>query len=244
MSACQDKAHSILPIHVTGNENTGIELGVKEFEILVESGQGFAIEFYSPYCGHCEELAPKLEKYMASTRNLIYRMDMSVFETSEEYQAFAEKHRNIIVDDYVPAIRFVSGGELTYDVSSNKFDSYTALNNILNKHVLSSHINIVSSKTSFDEFLKMRDTYLAFSYDLTDAVSINYAAKNIITQQMVNKDIPILLLDSKDIKEDYESIKSFYHSEDDAFISLVKNGNVEKTADYRTDGFDIYSFIA
>lgn len=244
VSACQDTEHSIMPIHIVGEEANGIELSVSNFETLVASGQDFAVKFYSPYCSHCEELAPKIEKYQQETKNLIYNMDLSVFEDHEKYLEFANKYRDIIVDDYVPAIRFISKSRLTYDVSSNKLDSYTALKNILDKHFLSSNVSVVSSKTAFDKYIENETTFLIFTYDFSDSDSIKFVSNKLLTSDMEKTKLPVLLLNIKDIKESFPDIKTLYQIEENSFIALIRNGEKEKVGDFHQTNFDLNAFIS
>ena len=243
LSACQDKTHSITPIHVLGDETQGIEITPDHFAKLYESGHQFAVEFYSPYCSHCEELNPKIEKYMSETKNLIYRFDLTKFETLDEQEEFISKYSNVITDEYVPAIRFISQKTLTYEVESSKFESYTKLRRILNGHFLSSPINIASSKKSVDEFLKNKSSYLVYGYDLDNESSISLAAKNIITQGFVSKDIRVLLLNFKDFDtSEYETIKNYYGALSNNFIARVDNNETIKVADYTASDFNFSDF--
>lgn len=243
LSACQDRAHSITPIHVLGDETKGIELTPEHFSLMYESGHQFAVEFYSPYCSNCEGLNPKIEQYMSETKNLIYRFDITNFQGDYERDEIIAKYANIITDEYVPAIRFISQKSLTYQVESSKFDSYKKLRQTLNGHFLSSHINIASSNKSVDEFLKNKTTYIAYAYDLNNQSSISIASQNIINQSFVKKDIPVLLLNSKDFSNsDYETIKQKYNAVSNNFIARVENNEIKKVADYTTSDFNFSEF--
>ena len=244
LSACQDKAHSITPIHILGDETHGIEIAPENFALLYESGHQFAVEFYSPYCSHCEELNPKIEKYISETKNLIYRFDLTKFESTEKQKEFIAKYSNVITDEYVPAIRFVSQKTLTYEVDSSKFDSYKKLRQIMNGHFLSSHINIASSKKSVDEYLNNKNTYIVYAYDLSCDSSINLAGKDIVTQSLTNKDMPVLLLNFKDFDiSEYETIKQKYGASNNNFIAKVDNNEVTKVADYTASDFNFSEFF-
>ena len=231
ISACQDKAHSIVPIHVMSGETKGIEINGSEFAYLVESGQPFAMEFYSPYCSHCEDLRPNLEKYMDETKNLIYRFDLTKL-TKEETDNFTSKYPDILPDTYVPALRFVKNGKLTYSVDGNKFNSYKSLRQILNQHFLSSHVNIVSSKETFEEYLKLKDSYLIYNYNLDNLKSVEIASKHLITTEFTNKNMPVLLVNSKEfVDNSFDSVKQFYSTDIDSFVALVSDQKVTKIAD-------------
>ena len=243
LSACQDKEHSITPIHILADENKGIELTAKDFATLYEAGQEFAVEFYSPYCSHCEELSPKIEKYMSETKNLIYRFDLTRFETLDLQKEFIKKYSNVITDEYVPAIRFVSNKSLTYEVESTKFESYTKLRQTLNGHFLSSHLNIASSKKAIDEYLSNKISYIVYAYDLDNETSINIASKNIINQAFEKKDMPVLLLNCRDFDEnEYKEIVSKYSASCDHFIAKVDNKELIKVADYTASDFNFSEF--
>lgn len=243
LSACQDKTHSITPIHILGDETKGIEITPDNFALLYESGHPFAVEFYSPYCSNCEELNPKIEKYMSETKNLIYRFDITKFATIDEQKEFITKYSNVITSEYTPSIRFIKNKSLTYEVESSKFESYTKLRRILNGHFLSSHINIASSKKSVDEFLKNKSSYLVYGYDLDNESSISLAAKNIITQGFASKDIRVLLLNLKDFEtSDYEKIKNHYGASNNSFIARVDNNETIKVADYTASDFNFSDF--
>lgn len=244
LSACQDKEHSITPIHVIGEDTKGLSITSQEFEYLYRSGQEFAVEFYSPYCSHCEELNPKLEKYMSETKNLIYRFDLTKFDSTEEKNEFIARYSNVIVDEYVPAIRFVKNGQLTYEVESTKFDSYTKLRQTLNGHFLSSHINISSSKKTMDEYTKNKSTYLVYAYDMLSLSSVKYASNYIINQSFAKKEMPVLLLNCKDFdSSEYNLIKSNYGIQYDTFVAKIENNELTKIADFSANDFDYTEFF-
>ena len=242
LTACQDTAHSITCINVGFSDQISIELSIENFENLVASKQPFAVEFYSPYCGHCEDLEELVNKYIDQTRNLIYRCDLSVLN-SEEFEEFKAKYSDIIVDNYVPALRFVNDGHLTFDVSRAKFESYTALRSILSKHFLSSHLTMVSTKEGFDKYLESKATYVAFAYDLDNINSLTKATSYLINQDFAKTDWNVLLLNCKDFAANLGEIKNYYNTELDTFIVKMKNGQVEKIADYSASDFNFDSFI-
>ena len=241
-SACQDKEHSIIPIQIVSSEIKSIELDNISFENLVESGQQFAVEFYSPYCIHCEELNPKINAYMYETKNLIYRFDLTRIE-KEKLNEYIAKYPDILPDEYVPAIRFIKNKKLTYEVDSAKFESYNSLRRILNQHFLSSHINIVSSKAGFEEYQSMRSSFLAFFYDLDDQQSIRFAADHLITSDFQNKNMPVLLVNCRDFGEDFPFIKNYFVSDYSTVIAKVDDQKVTKIANYTADDFSFSSFI-
>ena len=242
LTACQDKEHSIIPIHIIGNEVKGIEITGPEFKTLIESGQHFVVEMYSPYCTHCEELNPMIDAYMSETKNLIYRFDVTKL-SNEEQDSYIAKYPDVFPDAYVPAIRFVKDKHLTYEVSSSKFDSYKSLRLNLNQHILSSHINMTSSELTFTEYANNRSEYLVYTYDLLNEKSINIAASNIITNDFQNKNIAVLLVNSRDLAENFAKVQSYYGTELSHFVAMIKDQKVTKIADYTADDFDFTSFI-
>lgn len=243
LSACQDKTHSITPIHILGDETKGIEITPDNFALLYESGHPFAVEFYSPYCSNCEELNPKIEKYMSETKNLIYRFDITKFTTIDEQKEFITKYSNVITSEYTPSIRFIKNKSLTYEVESSKFDSYTKLRQSLNGHFLSSHINIASSKKSFDEFLNNKSSYIVYAYDLNHEFSINLVSQDIVNQSFMEKDIAVLLLNLKDFDvSEYETIKTKYGATNNIFIARVDENKITKVADYTASDFNFSDF--
>ncbi len=245
LSACQDTAHSIIPIHTTFDETKFVEINTIIFEDLVESGQQFAVEFYSPYCTHCEELNPKLEKYVKETNNLIYRFDLSKLD-KEGLDALIKKYPDVLPDQYVPAIRFVSDSHLTYEVDSVKFESYKKLRQILNQHFLSSHINLVSSTAGYNGFVGNYSSYLVCRYDLYNKFSVKFVTEALMTKEMEKKNIPILLLNSTDFdNSEYLALTDEYNQKAGSlnFVAIVKNGEKTKVADYLADDFNFTSFI-
>ena len=242
ITACQDVEHSIVPINIAFDDEVNVELTIDNFKALVDNKQQFVVEFYSPYCGHCEDLAVLTKKYMEETRNLIYQCDLSVLDEIG-YNELKASYQDIFVDDYIPAIRFIKDGHLTFDVSRNKFDSYTALRSILNKHFLSSRINIVSSLKAFNTYKSQRSTHLAFAYDLDNSESLNFAANHLITSEFTKTDWAVSLLNCRDFEEDFAEIKNYYGASIDTFIAISKDGKITKIADYTASDFDFNSFI-
>ena len=245
ISACQDKAHSIIPIHTTFSSEKFCTLDALEFENIMESGQQFAIEFFSPYCSHCEELNPKLEKYTNETNSLIYRLDLTTL-TDSDIKKFTEKYPSVLPDIYVPAIRFVSNKQLTYEVENAKLESYSKLRLSLNQHFLTSRVNIVTDENSYSSFFSNYSKFVVCRYDLTNEKSLKMVSDNLLTNEMYKKDIPVLLLNSSKfdliqylhIAEEYQQMAG---SND--FIAMVKDGKTIKAADYLASDFNFNNFI-
>ena len=246
ISACQDKAHSIMPIHTTFSDVKFCSLEKKEFRNIMDSGQEFAIEFYSPFCSHCKELEPQLEKYTKETNNLIYRFDLSVL-THEETEELTKLYPDVLPDSYVPAIRFVSNKHLTYEVENTKFESYRKLRQSLNGHFLTSRVNIVDNDLSYSSFVANYKSYVVCRYNLENKNSLAFVSNYLLSNEMYKKGMPVLLLNSAKfdsyqyfvITEEYNKIADSYD-----FVAIVKDSKIIKAANYFADGFDFNSFIS
>ena len=243
ITACQDVEHSVICINVAQGDNEPIELSIDEFKTLVDSKQPFAVEFYSPYCGHCEDLGVLINKYVEETRNLIYKVDLSVFDL-EEFKEFQSLYPDIIVDEYVPSIRFVKNGTLTFEVNRKKFESYTALRSVLNAHFTSSRVSITSSMTSFNNYQSYRPSHIAFAYTTTNPTSVKFASDYLLTDEMAKKDYDVLLINTGDLAENCANIKDFYNASYDTFIAYKKSDGSIKTADYTASDFSFTSFLS
>ena len=146
--------------------------------------------------------------------------------------------------DGVPTLSFVKEGELTYTVDANKHDSYTGLKKILNKHFISSNIEIVSTKTGFDSYCLKHSDYVAYSYDLSSNKSIELAAKDIIIESVASSKKNILLLNKDVFADSFDEIIAHYGVSTESFSIQVKNKEVKKTIDYQTDGDQLKDLIS
>ena len=240
ISACQDKAHSIVCINKL-TENYTIDLSLDQFKRLVDNKQSFAIEFYSPYCTHCEELNPKLLQYGNETEHLIYKFDMTKIESEEEFAKWQADYPDIFADRYVPAIRFVKNGQLTFQVNSKKFESYTALKSIMDKHFLKSTVTMVPNVTAFNYYRNNHEDFMFFVYDLDNDKSIELTAKYFIKEGVKDN---ILLVNKTDFAVDFAEMKAYLNTDLDNFIGIYANQKIIKIGDYTATDFNFDNFIS
>lgn len=235
LSACQDKEHSIIAIKNIDESFHFVELDVEQTKKLVESKQCFALECYTDYCVHCKNLEPLLKKYVEKNNNVIYRLNFGVFESSEDFQKqLGNIYPSIFKEAAVPQILFIKGGELTYEVNSNKFSSYTALEKILNKHFISSNITLINSLDSLKEYEKSNSKYVSFMYDTTDDRSLKMSASHIVNQEIASSKKPLVLINKASFNENLTDLLSFFNSSTITFASY-KNGGEIKTIDYTSE---------
>ena len=240
ISACQDKAHSIVCINKL-TENYTIDLSLDQFKRLVDNKQSFAIEFYSPYCTHCEELNPKLLQYGNETGHLIYKLDMTKIESEEEFAKWQANYPDIFADRYVPAIRFIKNGQLTFEVNSKKFESYTALKNIMDKHFLKSTVTMVPNITTFDNYRNNHEDFMFFVYDLVNDKSIELTTNYLVKEGIKEN---ILLLNKTDFAANFGEIKTFFNTDLDNFIGVYIDKEITKIGDYTATDFNFDNFIS
>lgn len=237
LSACQDEAHSIITIKTIDDNFTFVELDVDETKKLIESKQGFILECYTNYCVHCKNLEPLLVKYSQKHDNIIYRLDLGRFENLEDFnEQLGNVYPDIFKEAVTPQILFINNGTLTYEVNSNKFSSYTALEKILNKHLLSSNIVMINSLEALEEYEKSNDKYFAFLYDMENKYSLNMSSTHIITKELAKSKKPLVLLNKAGFAEGFVDLLDHFNANVTTFASY-KNGKEIKTVDYSmTDG--------
>lgn len=238
ITACQDTAHSIVAINRCDESITRIELITDQFTKLMESGQQFVVEFYSPYCVHCEELNPILDQYVSKTNKMVYSLDLTKY-TRDELEELQMTYPSVFPDLLVPAIRFIENKTLTYDVSSNKFSSYTALKSIMDKHFFSSNIYYSETYGGYENYINHHNSYVLFSYNLNSEKSLDIASTNLVTKSVANSKKNVLLLNLIDL----EQIQYTYNIDYDSFIVLVEDSQVKKIANYTDSDFSIDDFI-
>ena len=244
ITACQDKAHSIVSLKAVNSDYIEIQCTVDQITNLIESKQQFVLECYSPTCSHCEDLKPKLEKYAKDTGNIIYKLDLSVLENEEAFnEKLHNKYSDIFPNSYVPAIRYIKDGALTYEVNSNKFSSYTALSKIMNKHFITSKCYIVNSKADFNTYLSNHSRFFALAYDLDNPKSLEIAAKYLLTTE--NKKDTVLV-NKSGFTGDFAEFLPFYGNTVETFLWVVDKENAQlKIIDYSlADDNQISEFIS
>ena len=252
ITACQDTKHSIVAINTIGGAEGLVAVSSDQVLALLDSKQSFTLETWSPNCVHCTDLRPKLEKYAANNKKVIYTFN--ILETiqaldEEEYNAtFHATHPDLFPeykDTYIPRIQFIKEGKLTYEVTSSKFASYNPLKKILNNHFLSSKIFMVDSKESLEAFEVDNKNYVAFSYDLDDQKSLNLAASYIINQNIAKTKKPVVLINYTTYTGVFNEVCAEYNADFITFASLVKNGEVNKTIDYSSaDGNELNNLLS
>ena len=234
LSACQDTAHSIVAINNIGTSGL-IEVSKGAILKMIESGQQFVFEQYSPTCSHCNDLRPLLEKYTKNNKKCIYTCNMWGLEKEEFDEYFMNPHPDIFTDYYVPRIQFINNGKLTYEVNSAKFDSYYGLKNILDKHFFSSKITMVESQDDFISYTESHKNYVVYMYDQEDDKSLSLAANYLITNENANAKKNILLINFINYSGELDYLYNNFNVDYYAFASLVKNGEITKTIDWSSD---------
>lgn len=236
LSACKDEAHGIVAIKSFNKSFQFIELKREQFVNLVESGQEFLFEFYSSTCGHCEDLEPLLEKYSSSTGNIIYRIEATKVLGNDELEDLTKKYTGVFIDNFVPHVSFVKDKALTYDVPDEPLENYNQLKRSIDKHLISSKINMVNNYNDYVSYTNSKKDYLIYSYDLDNQKSLEIAYQNIINKQSkyLNKDI--ILLNKAGFASDFDKIQTSLNVSNTTFCALVKSKEVTKTIDYLTDG--------
>ena len=244
LSACQDTKHSIVAINNMGT-NGLVEIDKGDLLKLIESGQQFVLEQYSPSCSHCKTLKPILDKYAIKSKKTVYTCDMFGLEEEEFMQYYHDPHPDIFSDYYTPRIQFIKEGKLTYEVNSAKFSSYNALKTIMDKHFFSSKIYMVQSEEEFTAYTEANKNYIAFMYDQDDEKSLSLATNYIVTNEVAKAKKPIVLINFINYQGNLDTLYTKFGVDYYAFASLVKDGEVTKTIDWSTaDGSELNNLIA
>ena len=245
ITACQDKAHSIIAINSMGSSHALVEISRNELLSLLKSGQQFAFEQYSPKCTHCNDLRPLLEKYTKNKKKTIFTVNMFNITEEDFVENFQTPYPDIFSGYYVPRLQFVNEGKLTYEVSANKFESYTALSKMLDKHFLSSSIVMVETEADLNAFRNANASFLAYCYDLESDKSLSLATKYIINSEVANSKKPVVLINYTTYTGVFNDVCAEFNADFESFAAVVKNNEVTKTIDYSLDdGSELSELIA
>ena len=234
LSACQDKSHSVISINVNSKYDSYVELNINSLKNLIESGQDFILESYSPTCGHCEDLKEKLDKYIKQENQTIYRMDLSTL-TQDEMNHLESTYPDIYPNSYVPSINFVKDKKLTYTIDPYKFDNYKTVTSNIKNHSIKSTITIVNSYEAFEEYVTNEDHYLVFAYDLENFDSLRQAKEQLICNKILKEKINVLLINNQQIDSRLIDVCQYFNTEVVHFASVIENNAQKKTINYLED---------
>ncbi len=234
LSACQDKSRSVISINVNSKYDNYVELNINSLKNLIESGQDFVLESYSPTCGHCEDLKEKLDKYIENEKQAIYRIDLSAI-TQEEMNYLESTYPDIYPNSYVPSINLVKDKKLTYTVDPYKFDNYKTVASNVKNHSIKSNITIANSYEAFEEYVNNQDHYLAFAYDLENFVSLKQAKEHLICDRIIKEKKNVLLINYQQIGIQFIDICQYFNTDDSHFASVVDKNEQKKTINYLED---------
>lgn len=233
LSACQDTAHSVIQIKTSDNSFTYVELGFDQLCYLIDSKQDFILETYSPNCSHCMDLVPLLDKYSQNNDVLFYRINMfALYQDGEKNKELNELYPDIFQEDYVPTIKYITDAKLTYQVSSNKFGSYSALERIMNKHKINSNIEMVNTLEAATNYKNKNKNYLVFAYDLNTSTSLDLASHYLITREIADAKKNVLLINTASFAGNLEEIKALFGADSNSFSSLIKDGEIKRSINY------------
>lgn len=246
ISSCSSLKQSIVSINCVNNTCTFVELTIDQLIKLINSKQQFLLESYSPYCSHCLDLEPILRDYSKKENKVIYRVDLTQIETGEEFnEKLGNKYSDIFPDSLVPSVRFVSNGKLTYNVDSDKYESYAKFSKITNKLWIKSKITLINDMNSFNSYRSTNKNYIAYAYNLSDSKSLEIANEYLITEDIAKSNKPVLLLNYASFAADFAEIRAFFNSSSTTFMASINNDNITKTIDYSSaDGSSINELIA
>lgn len=113
-TACEATINDDIPVvegvHVTEEENV-LVLTNENFDTVVSSKPIILVEFYAPWCGHCQVLAPEYSKAAAILKNSSPRISLAkVDATAQE-----EVTKRFDVTGYPTLFIFKNGNKLEYD---------------------------------------------------------------------------------------------------------------------------------
>ena len=246
MSGCQDREHSVVSINSYGDGNPFVEVNVSSLKMIIDSKQDLVLEVYSPTCSACEDFEPILKKYCQKQNKVVYRLNTRWMTEDNYREELQEPYPDIFHSDYVPTLSFISDGKLTYEVSSNKFGSYTAFKSVMNKHFISSKITMVNDSSSFADYKNNTKNYLCYFYDYLSDYSLRYANEYIITNDVAKKNIPVLLIDLRNLDSmDFKAIQQYYNTDSLRYACMVKDNEIKKAIDYSfDDGISISELVS
>ena len=246
LTACDavDKEHAVIaPVNYDAQKfKKGIEC---TFEIspytlydMLENKESFVIEFYRPSCGGCMAFQPVLEQYINATNYQWYRLNTELPQDERDFFI------NVVMVDFasvlggltaVPTVYYIKDGNLSYELSSNKFESYTAFSKIANKHFIKTSLYTVSTLSGLYEFFKDKQNAVLYVFDNTSSVSVD--VYKTIYSKSAGKSNPVMILykNQMHVGAYYAIMDAFGRSYTDNFVCLIENGEIKKTVDYMYD---------
>ena len=234
LSACQDKTHSVISINVNSQYDNYVELNYNSLKNLIDSGQDFVLESYSPTCSHCVDLKEKLDRYIEKENQVIYRMNLLSI-TQDEMNELENDYPDIYPNSYVPSINLVKDGKLTYTVDPYKFDNYKTVASNIKNHSIKSNITIVNSWDSFKDYVDNQNHYIVYAYDLDNFDSIKLSKNHLISDKIIKEKINVLLINYQQIGSTYIDICQYFQASDQHFASIIQNNEQKKTINYLED---------
>lgn len=245
ITACQDKAHSVIAINAINSDSAFIEVSVDQLGSLIDSKQQFILEMYTTTCSHCKDLEVLLRSYVQKTGKAIYRLQADGVEREELYAKVLDKYPEIFPERYVPTIKYIKDGVLTYNVNSNKFGTYNGLSKILNNHFLSSNIFIANSLEEYESFAGNNGNHLIFSYDMDTKSSLEFANQYLVSSDFVKTKKTAILVNKSTFADKFADFCTKYTDGNEKFFSAIKDGEIVKTIDYTSaDGNQINELIS
>ena len=244
LSACRDPLHCITAINTMGLEHGIVEITKQQMLNLLESKQQFVLEQYTSSCAHCKALRPLLEKYTKSKKKVIYAWNCDAITEEDWYETLSIPYPELFAGAYIPRVQFISNGELTYEVSSAKFESYNALSNMLDKHFNSSKITMVNTEADLEAYTKANDSYIAYSYDIEFDKSLSLANQYLITDEVAKAKKPVLLINYVAFTGSLSILLDKYNVDYASFAVLVKDGEIKRAIDYsQDDGSELNAMV-
>ena len=246
LTACDtvDKQHAVIaPINYDAQKfKKGIEctfeLNPYNLYDMLENKESFVIEFYRTSCSSCVSFQPVLEQYINASNYQWYRLNTDLPQADRDFFI------DVVMKDFssvlggleaVPTVYFIKDGELSYELNSNKFSSYTAFSKIANRHFIKSSLYTVSTLSGLYEFIKDKQNAVLYVFDNTSAVSLD--VYKTIYSKAAGKSNPVVILYRNQMVSGayYTIMDALGRGYTDNFACLIENGEIKKTVDYSFD---------
>lgn len=202
-----DAEHSIVPmlnydsIKFNLGGETWYETDTDRLFNLIDNKYSFVLEIYQNSCIHCQEFEVHLKDYIRNNHYQFYRLGLNTSAERENFnvltQTFPEVFENFVG---TPAVYFIDQGKLTYEVSSNKFDSYAAFAKMADKHFFPNHMYSVSTIDGLNAYLE--DFSSSFIYMMDPSSIVSSEIFNLIHECKKDSDKNVLMIDYSSIDDE------------------------------------------
>ena len=239
LTSCGQKISSV-PAYINGDlyyeESITVDNAFRTADIntitnLINSKESFILYTKEASCYACSLTTPRLVKYVASTKQVVYAIDAET--QKEDFKEFAALyHDDFYPDNQIlfPTIFVYSKNTGALNIPYSRYDGDTMLCNAIKDYVVDTKVYSFNKFASFSTFINDKKTFKAVLYDRDDDDYANaYHLHVEETSNSLNKDVAVLNI-AEWSEADKVSLLTVLGVGELGKLTLYKFENKEKTA--------------